>query len=124
MRKTVLNNRRALVHSIIKGEYMKNTAIAAVLFISGIGVTTSSIASNDPCSVVICMMGKVSGQNGGKDCKSAESKFFSLIKKKHGSFNASRTSNYRKSFLGDCPTADPKDISKIISKFGRSKFGF
>lgn len=76
-----------------------------------------SINSNDPCTVFLCMAGKVKGENPS-ECSSPTKKFFSIFSKKHGKFNGGRTSNARSGFLGQCPSADPSMINKIISKFG------
>lgn len=75
------------------------------------------IDSNDPCTVFLCMAGKVKGENPA-ECSKPTKKFFNIISKKHGKFNIGRTSNARSGFLGQCPSADPSMISKIISRFG------
>ncbi|BBW89498.1 conjugal transfer protein TrbM [Klebsiella pneumoniae] len=84
-------------------------------------IEEQAIQNSDPCTVVMCMWGKVAGEPQS-ECSGAEKKFFSLVKKKHGHFNASRTFNYRKQFLGNCPTADPAHVSKILDKFGRMRW--
>jgi len=76
-----------------------------------------SINSNDPCTVFLCMAGKVMGENSS-ECSGPTKKFFSITSKKHGKFNGFRTSNARNGFLGQCPSADPSMIRKIIGKFG------
>lgn len=76
--------------------------------------------ASDPCAVVLCMYGKATGSSGGGDCSSAEKSFFKINSfGKKGRFNPSKTADARKSFLGSCPTANPKDIEKIIKSFGR-----
>ncbi|MCX8738121.1 conjugal transfer protein [Gilliamella sp. B2824] len=77
----------------------------------------SAFAKSDPCEVVLCMFGKMKGANPS-ECSSAVKDFFSIVSKKHGKFNGVRTSNARNSFLNSCPTADPKIVKDIISKFG------
>lgn len=77
-----------------------------------------SINNNDPCTVFLCMAGKVKGENPS-ECSGPTKKFFSIFSKKHGKFNGGRTSNARSSFLGKCPNAEPDMIKKIISKFGK-----
>ncbi|MFQ1018120.1 TrbM/KikA/MpfK family conjugal transfer protein [Gilliamella sp. BG7] len=76
-----------------------------------------SINKDDPCTVFLCMAGKVKGENPS-ECSSPVKKFFSIVSKKHGKFNGGRTSNARGGFLGQCPSADPSMINKIVSKFG------
>lgn len=98
---------------------MKKIAIAAALLCLFAGFSAPSFAA-DPCKVVLCMYGKVTGNSGGSECSNAEKAFFSINSfKKHHRFNPSKTSNMRKDFLGECKAADPASIAKIISKFGR-----
>lgn len=75
---------------------------------------------NDPCTIVMCMAAKVSGDSGGSDCDAAQRVFFSTIGKKHHVFNPAKTLTKRKNLLGQCP--DGKDqAEKILNKFGRLK---
>lgn len=98
---------------------MKRTAIAAGIVCLAAGFTTPVFAA-DPCEVVLCMYGKVTGNSGGSECRNAEKAFFSINSfKKHHRFNPSKTADMRKDFLGECKAADPEAISKIVSKFGR-----
>lgn len=90
---------------------------ASVFANNNIGSYEQKINSGDPCTVFLCMAGKTMGESPS-ECHGPEKKFFSIISKKHGHFNGGRTSNARNSFLGQCPTADPKIVSKIIRKFG------
>lgn len=80
----------------------------------------SAFASSDPCKVVLCMFGKMKGETPS-ECSSAVKNFFSIVSKKHGKFNGGRTSNARNSFLNSCPSADPKIVKDIISKFGSKR---
>ncbi|MHB9331423.1 TrbM/KikA/MpfK family conjugal transfer protein [Phytobacter ursingii] len=80
-----------------------------------------SVDSGDPCVVVLCMYGKVTGNSGGGECSSPEKTFFNIIKKKKGSFLPDHTSDARKSFISKCATAGKDTIDKIINKFGRVK---
>lgn len=80
-------------------------------------IAPSVFAKSDPCKVVMCMYGKMNGANPS-ECSSAVKDFFSIVSKKHGKFNIGRTASARNSFLNSCPTADPKIVKKIISKFG------
>lgn len=98
---------------------MKRIAIAAGLLCLSAGFSVPSFAA-DPCEVVLCMYGKVTGNSGGSECRSAEKAFFSINSfKKHHRFNPNKTADMRKDFLGECKAADPEVISKIVSKFGR-----
>ncbi|NIH07062.1 conjugal transfer protein [Providencia rettgeri] len=74
----------------------------------------------DACKVAICMMGEVTGNNGGSDCRNPIKKFFSINAfKKHHRFNPSKTLDMRKAFLGECPDLTKEYQDKILSKFGR-----
>lgn len=98
---------------------MKKLAIATALLCLFAGFSPYSFAA-DPCEVVLCMFGKATGNSGGSECRSAEKAFFKINAfKKHHHFNPGKTANLRKNFLGECKSADPESIAKIISKFGR-----
>lgn len=74
----------------------------------------------DACESVLCLYGKAVGSGGGGECKSAEKAFFKILKFKHGTIRWNKTFDARQAFLGQCSSADPKDISMIMSKFGKS----
>lgn len=76
-------------------------------------------ASSDPCEVVLCMYGKVTGNGGSSECSRPEKDFFNIIKKNKHGFLANHTSDARKSFLNQCTTAPAEYVSKIISKYGK-----
>lgn len=98
---------------------MKKIAIAAALLCLAAGFSTPSFAA-DPCEVVLCMYGKVTGNSGGSECRSAEKDFFRINAfKKKRRFNPGKTFDMRKQFLGQCKAADPTAVSKILAKFGR-----
>ncbi|EAX8328950.1 conjugal transfer protein [Salmonella enterica] len=100
---------------------MKKTVIAAAVLCLAAGTPIYSFAA-DPCEVVLCMFGKATGNSGGSECSSAERAFFKINAfKKHHRFNPGKTFNMRKSFLGQCRSADPAAVSKILSKFGRMR---
>lgn len=80
-----------------------------------------SVDSGDPCAVVLCMYGKVTGNSGGGECSSQEKIFFKIIKKKKGLFLPNHTFNARKEFISKCDTAGKDTIAKIISRFGKVK---
>lgn len=73
----------------------------------------------DPCEVVLCMYGKATGNSGGSECRSAERAFFTIVKKNKHGFLPNHTLNARKAFLGECASADPEAVNKILSRFGR-----
>nr|WP_113867783.1 TrbM/KikA/MpfK family conjugal transfer protein [Brenneria salicis]NMN92908.1 TrbM protein [Brenneria salicis ATCC 15712 = DSM 30166]RBP60974.1 TrbM protein [Brenneria salicis ATCC 15712 = DSM 30166]RLM29759.1 conjugal transfer protein [Brenneria salicis ATCC 15712 = DSM 30166] len=81
----------------------------------------STAMAADACEVVLCMYGKTTGNDGGKECSSAERSFFNIVKKNKHSFLPSHTADARKAFLLECESADPEFISQIISKFGRMR---
>ena len=99
---------------------MKYSAIAAAVLCIAAGTPVYSFAAA-PCEVVLCMYGKATGNNEGSECRSAERTFFNIIKKdKHG-FLPNHTLNARKDFLGECASADPEAVNKILSRFGRAR---
>lgn len=81
-------------------------------------VINQSVDANDPCTVFLCMAGKVRGERPS-ECTGSNKTFFKIVKKKKGKFKPSQTFDARKSFLSNCPSADPKEVSKILSKFGK-----
>lgn len=102
---------------------MKKTVIAVLLLC--LTITTMSamadenVNSGDPCTVFLCMAGKVMGKSSS-ECNGAVRKFFSIkaFKKKHR-FNPGKTLDMRQDFLGQCTSADPATVSKILSEFGK-----
>lgn len=101
----------------MKNSVKKLSVFIGFLFISNVSFAEQKINSNDPCTVFLCMSGKVMGSSSS-ECSAPERKFFSIISKKHGKFNGSRTSRARDGFLSQCKEADSSMVSKIISKFG------
>ncbi|EAN8472206.1 hypothetical protein D7J10_22795 [Salmonella enterica] len=102
---------------------MKKTAIAAALlclFASNIASAGEKVDANDPCTVFLCMAGKVRGETPS-ECSGPNKTFFKIVKKKKGSIKWSKTFDARKDFLNQCSSADPAAISKIMSKFGKVK---
>ncbi|HDX9051760.1 TPA: conjugal transfer protein [Yersinia enterocolitica] len=97
---------------------MKKILTGAALLCLMFTVSTPVLAA-DVCEVVVCMYGKVTGGDGGKDCTAAERDFFSINAfKKKGRFDPTKTADMRKALLNGCSGADPVEISKIIAKFG------
>jgi methionyl-tRNA formyltransferase len=70
---------------------------------------------NPVCEVVLCLFGKMSGASQS-ECKSAEKKYFSIIKKKKGKIRWSDTAKERLNFLNGCPSPEN---DKINDKFGK-----
>ncbi|EKO1025237.1 conjugal transfer protein [Salmonella enterica subsp. enterica] len=100
---------------------MKKTVITAAVLCLTAGTPIYSFAA-DPCEIILCMYGKATSNSGGSECSSAERAFFKINAfKKHHRFNPGKTFDMRKEFLGECKSADPESISKILSKFGRVK---
>ncbi|EBR0953779.1 kikA from plasmid origin [Salmonella enterica] len=97
---------------------MKKTVIAAAVLCLTAGMPIYSFAA-DPCEVVLCMYGKATGNSGGSECRSAEKAFFNIVKKNKHGFLPNHTLNARKAFLGECPSAAPEAVNKILSKFGK-----
>lgn len=101
----------------------KITIVAALLCLAASQpvFADEQVDSGDPCTVFFCMAGKLTG-SGGSECNGPVKKFFSFNAfKKHHRFNPGDTFNMRKAFLGQCPSADPAYVSKILSKFGRMR---
>ncbi|MFC6210781.1 MULTISPECIES: kikA from plasmid origin [Rahnella] len=97
---------------------MKYSAIVAAVLCIAAGMPVYSFAA-DPCEVVLCMYGKTTGNSGGRECRSAERAFFNIVKKNRHGFLPYHTLNSRKVFLGECASADPEAVNKILSSFGR-----
>lgn len=97
---------------------MKYTTIATVMLCIAIVPPVYCFAAN-PCEVVLCMYGKATGNSGGSECHSAEKTFFNIVKKNKHGFLPGHTLNARKAFLGECASADPEAVNKILSRFGR-----
>ncbi|ECD5393989.1 TPA: conjugal transfer protein [Salmonella enterica subsp. enterica serovar Kottbus] len=102
---------------------MKFYFVAVMLFcfvVNSVYAEKNKVDPNDPCDVYFCMAGMVYGNKS--ECQPAIKKFFSIQSfKKHHRFNPSKTFRERSKFLGQCSTADPAHVSKIMSKFGRMK---
>ncbi|TWI46170.1 TrbM protein [Pseudomonas duriflava] len=98
---------------------MKHNLISAVLI--GCVLTASVPAyAKDPCETVLCMWGKLQGENPS-ECSSAVGDYFDIIKKKHGDIRWSSTANARQQFLDSCSQADPDKTKMINDKFGRMR---
>ncbi|GKV95108.1 kikA from plasmid origin [Pectobacterium aroidearum] len=97
---------------------MRYSAIAVAMLCIAAGTPVYSFAA-DPCEVVLCMYGKATGSSGGRECRSAGRAFFNIVKKNKHGFLPNHTLNARKAFLGECTSADPEAVNKILSRFGR-----
>lgn len=77
--------------------------------------------ATDTCKIVLCLYGRITGNNGGQECRNAERGFFNIVKITRYGFHPGRTSDARKNLLLECETANPEIINQIISKFGRQR---
>jgi len=68
--------------------------------------STPSAFAKDPCKAVLCMFGKLTGNSGGSECRSAENEYFSIQVKKRGKIRWDPTSTAREQFLNSCQGAD------------------
>lgn len=93
---------------------------AATLFVFSAAITPVHAA--DACESVICLYGKMTGNSGGGDCKSPEKAFFDIVKKNKHGFQPSKTFKARNQFLGQCKTAEPTIVARIMKKFGKVRF--
>jgi hypothetical protein len=75
--------------------------------------------AGDPCKSVLCMFGKLTGNSGGSECRSAEREYFSILVKKHGNIKWGKTATARQDYLNSCPGADGGYTKKINDKFGK-----
>ena len=71
--------------------------------------------ANPVGEVVLCLFGKMNGASQS-ECKSAEKKYFSILKKKKGKIRWSDTAKERLNFLNGCPSPEN---DKINDKFGK-----
>lgn len=76
------------------------------------------VYSGDPCTVVLCMYGKLQGNNQS-ECSGAVSKFFSLSKFGRHGFDPWKTFVKRRDFLGGYPTANLAIVGDIMKQFGK-----
>lgn len=78
------------------------------------------VDADDPCTVFLCMAGKVAGTSPS-ECSAPQKTFFNIVKIVDGVFKPWETLDARKSFLDQCADADPKEMSKILNKFGAAR---
>lgn len=96
------------------------TAVWLLLAASFPLLADEKVDSGDPCTVVLCMYGKLHGNNQS-ECSDAVSQFFSLSKFGRHGFDPWKTFIKRRDFLGGCPTADPAVVSDIMKRFGKMR---
>ncbi|PAV05641.1 hypothetical protein CBG25_06250 [Arsenophonus sp. ENCA] len=98
----------------------KLMAIGLLLAANHAAFADEKVDSGDPCTVVLCMYGKLQGNNQS-ECSDAVRQFFSLSKFGRHGFDPWKTFMKRKYFLGGCPTADPAAVSDIMKQFGKMR---
>jgi hypothetical protein len=97
---------------------MKSIMLPA-FFLCIASLLSSPAMATDACEVVLCMYGKMTGNDGGKECSSAKRSFFNIVKKNKHGFLPSHTADAREAFLLECASAAPAIINQIIGKYGR-----
>lgn len=93
-------------------------AIGLLLAVNHAALADEKVDSGESCTIVLCMYGKLQGNNQS-ECSSAVSQFFSLNKFGRHGFDPWKTFVKRRDFLGGCPTADPSVVSDIMKRFGK-----
>ncbi|RMQ24702.1 putative killer protein [Pseudomonas syringae pv. delphinii] len=58
-------------------------------------LSSGSAFAGDPCKSVLCMFGRLTGNSGGSECRTAEQDYFSILVKKHGNIKWSQTATAR-----------------------------
>ena len=74
---------------------------------------------NDACKKVMCLVGKIKGEDGGDDCDKPIKEYFSIIVTKKGKFSPSRTAAERQRELEKCANDISGSVDKVSQKFGR-----
>ncbi|RMP16191.1 putative killer protein, partial [Pseudomonas syringae pv. delphinii] len=62
-------------------------------------LSSGSAFAGDPCKSVLCMFGRLTGNSGGSECRTAEQDYFSILVKKHGNIKWSQTATARQDYL-------------------------
>ncbi|HGJ5878695.1 MAG TPA: TrbM/KikA/MpfK family conjugal transfer protein [Arsenophonus nasoniae] len=99
---------------------MRKTFLLLIITLFSGYCVAQNVDTDDPCTVFLCMAGKVRGENPS-ECAAPVKTFVNILKWKKGHIRWSKTIDARKVFLSGCAEADPVEISKIISKFGRMR---
>ncbi|BAE75760.1 hypothetical protein SGGMMB4_05852 (plasmid) [Sodalis glossinidius str. 'morsitans'] len=89
-------------------------AIGLLLAVNHAALADEKVDSGDPCTIVLCMYGKLHGNNQS-ECNGAVSQFG-----RHD-FDPWKTFVKRRDFLGGCPTADPAIVGDIMKRFGKMR---
>lgn len=95
-------------------------AIGLLLAVNHAALADEKVDSGDPCTIVLCMYGKLQGNNQS-ECSDAVGKFFSRSKFGRHGFDPWKTFVKRRDFLGGCPTADPAIVGDIMKRFGKMR---
>lgn len=96
----------------------RSKKLACAMLALGLLASGSAFAE-DSCKSVLCLYGKLPGNNGGSACSGAEQAYFDILVKKHGKIKWSDTASQRGKFLNSCDGADPSYTKKINDKFGK-----
>ncbi|MGL5392789.1 MAG: TrbM/KikA/MpfK family conjugal transfer protein, partial [Shewanella sp.] len=88
----------------------KNIRAAILAGLTLFTLSTTTAKASDPCKVVLCMFGQLTGTASG-ECSSSINEYFSVKVFKHGDFNPSKTAKKRLSLLNSCPTAEKSDTN-------------
>lgn len=79
----------------------------------------ASEAQAGPCESMLCLGGKLQGQDGGSECTQPISDYFNIIRYgKHGRFDSSATSGARLDFLSGCPNDSGGLANQINASYG------
>lgn len=93
--------------------------VTVALFSNTLFAAQEKNDDDDACKMVMCLAGKMKGEDGGDDCDEPIREYFSIIKKKKGKFSASRTAEARQRELEKCANDISGSVDKVGSKFGR-----
>lgn len=78
-----------------------------------------SKSDSDACGATLCLL----GMSRDGDCDKYVTRYFSIVRTKHGKFSPSRTSEARGDFLAQC-VEDKASGKQANDKWGGSKGGF
>lgn len=87
-------------------------------------LAASTAHAGNSCESVLCMVGKLQGQDGGADCAGPVADYFNIVAfGKHGSFSPSKTANARLNYLNSCPAPGIGDWpSRINATYGMVRY--
>lgn len=74
-----------------------------------------SASAGDACGTVLCLGGILLGGSNPSECNDHIKDYFSIVKKKKGSFSASRTANARMDYLDQCESEENEGNKKSIN---------